>query len=112
VRPIGRLSRRRKLSLHERVSHFLFPVQSVLSFVYPGKFETFEHRCYENSHLRSLVFQMWSDELDGCDKKLEAAVRALKANMHAVPSLAELAHECVVANGMVAALEGLQLAPL
>jgi hypothetical protein len=41
------------------------------------------------------------------------AVLALKANTkHAFPSLAELAHDCVVANDLAAALEELDLAPL
>jgi hypothetical protein len=50
---------------------------------------------------------MTSDQLSACDDELKAAVRAL-----AVPSLAEIAHDCVVVNGLAAALEGLELAPL
>jgi hypothetical protein len=83
--------------------------RSVLSFAYPGKF-------YESIGVywpRHIV-SMTSDELLNCDDELTASVRALKANMHAVPipSLAELAHDCVVANDLAAALEGLELAPL
>jgi hypothetical protein len=92
---------------------FLASVKSVLSFAHPGKFEVIYFYIYPAPFSpRKPVNHMTSDELLDCDAELKAAVRALKANMHAVRSLAELAHDCVVANDLAAALEGLELAPL
>jgi hypothetical protein len=91
---------------------FQYSVELVLAFAYPGKFEI---NYYDPGPARSVpvVYQMTayaSNEMRDCDDELEAAVRALKANMHAVPSLSEIAHDCVVANGFTAALKGLELA--
>jgi hypothetical protein len=85
---------------------FLQTVESVLSFAYPGKFKT--HEDWNRPGWNS-VHKMTSNKLYYCDDEMKASVRALKANMHAAPSLAELAHECVVVNGLAAALEGLEL---
>ncbi|KAG1663953.1 hypothetical protein FOA52_001079 [Chlamydomonas sp. UWO 241] len=92
---------------------FLFTVQSVLSFAYPGKFEheVDESMNRDDGEGGDNVYRVVSDTLLGCDDELKATVRALKADMHAAPSLAELAHDCVVGNGLAAALEGLELAP-
>jgi hypothetical protein len=81
----------------------------VLSFAYPDKFR---YARMMHTYRAPVVYQMASDKLLDCDDELKAAVRALKANMHAFPSLAELAYDCVVVNDLAAALEGLELAPL
>jgi hypothetical protein len=88
---------------------FLSSVRSVISFAYPGKFEYGETW---DPYQPYTVCKMTSVELPACDDELKAAVRALAAKMHAISSLAELAHDCVVANDLAAALEGLDLAPL
>jgi hypothetical protein len=85
-------------------------VQSVLSFAYPGKFETVETATRKLVlPLRDLVFQMTAVTLRSCDAELKAAVRALKADMHTVLATAELSHalshECVVDNDLAAALD-------
>ncbi|KAG1663958.1 hypothetical protein FOA52_001084 [Chlamydomonas sp. UWO 241] len=97
---------------------FLLSVQALLSFAYPGKFVcedpnmppfAYPGKC-GNSHadVPSTVCQMASDYLLNlhCDDELQAAVCALKADM---PSLFDLAYDCVVVNGLAAALEHLEL---
>jgi hypothetical protein len=106
------------LQVDSATAPFRSRVKSVLSFAYPGKFEN----QVTSSNLTpwlplawfdggsDVLYQMTSDRLHNCDDELKAAVRVLKDSMHAVRSLAEIAHECVVVNNLAAALEGLELA--